>query len=87
MVLFVFVACLEAPELVNFSFLEPVKKALSCFSSAFMRMIVYLVLCLTFAGSSYGYGFIAGIFVAILAIFYGYISFCYKEQSPPTDNK
>lgn len=66
---------LEAPEVVGpMSFLSFLDPCLNFFKPPLFRFILYVVLCFTFGG--YPIGFLCGICVIIMAVYYGIKAFC-----------
>lgn len=74
----IFIGCLECPEIFPCQCLIPVKNCMQCLSTPCARFVVYLVICLSFFGSGYGYTWIASICCVICCCIYGYITFCFK---------
>lgn len=74
-VFFIVVALLELPELLPFSFFLVIKDCLSCVEGPCMKVVIYAVFCITYAGSPFGYSFIAPICVTIEMLIYAYILF------------
>lgn len=80
-VLGIIVFILEAPEVLPFGFLQSMKSCLSFMESALAHFIFYLVLCLTFIGSSVGYSWIVSVLVVIQMLIYAYCAFCGGSSS------
>lgn len=78
MVFFIVIALLEVPELLPYGFLLVIKDCLGCLSGPYMRFAVYLVFCITYAGSPFGYSFIGPICVTIGMLIYAFIAFFNK---------
>lgn len=77
-VFFIVIALLEVPELLPYGFLLVIKDCLGCLSGPYMRFAVYLVFCITYAGSPFGYSFIGPICVTIGMLIYAFIAFFNK---------